>query len=610
MFEDQEEKIAERFLQEGLIDESQLEQARKSGIKPLHRALIEMDLLSKDQIYEFIADQLQVAYIDLESYAVDEEALAKLPEALGRQFKAVPIFALKDSLGVAMADPRNVEAIDRISMRTGLAVEPFLSAEEDIIKVLEKYYHDLGSVEEMIEDLEVTRLQEEEEEIPELKDLSEEAPITRLVNLILAQGVRDGASDIHIEPDDKTLRIRFRIDGILYEVPSPPKRLKAAITSRIKVMANLNIAETRRPQDGHIRMRIEGKNIDIRVSLLPTVFGENVVLRVLNPESVAIGLDNLGFSPKTQKIFEDIIFRPHGIFLNTGPTGSGKTTTLYAALQSVNSVEKNIITVEDPVEYRLQLIRQVQVNPRAGVTFANGLRAILRQDPDIIMIGEIRGVDTAEIAVQAALTGHFVFSTLHTNDAVGAVPRMIHMGVEPFLVAASLEGIMAQRLLRKICPACRQAYEPLPAVLKQLNIDNREKVVFYRGEGCEQCRGTGYKGRTAVAEIIDMSSVMRQLVLKGAGVEDLREQARKQGTVFMEDEALQKVLDGITTVEEMTRVTGSKVDLGIEDEDKPAEETPELVPLEITEKEEAPPGRLEAKDIDDYQEKITHWLSR
>jgi len=596
-------------MKQGLINPEQLAEAEKSGTSPIQQAFIELGFLTKDQVYESIADELGVAYIDLKNFTIEEEQLALLPEEMARKFCVIPVFSMENNLGLAMADPRNVEAIDQVSGYTDLSVDPYLSAEEDILKIIDGYFRKLGSVEEMIEGLDVTRLKEEEEEIPELKDLTDEAPITKLVNLIFAQAVRDEASDIHIEPDEHVLRIRFRIDGVLYEVPSPPKHLKAAITSRIKVMSNLNIAETRKPQDGHIRMRVEGNNIDVRVSILPTVFGENVVLRILNPQSIAIGLEQLGFSEAVLKKFKEIIFRPHGLLLNTGPTGSGKTTTLYAALQTVNSLDKNIITVEDPVEYRLKLIRQVQVNRKIGVTFANGLRSILRQDPDIIMIGEIRDVETAEIAIQAALTGHFVFSTLHTNDATGAAPRMIHMGVEPFLVAAALEGIMAQRLVRKICPECKESYDPDPLLLKQFGLD--PGIKFHRGKGCEYCRGTGYKGRIAILELIDVTSEIRHLILKKASVEELKKQAQKDGAVFMKDDALDKVLSGITTVEEMSRATGIMVDLGRPEQVPPVEEgEAELIPIDLKEKIRDQGVILAEKDVEDYQRKITSWLSK
>lgn len=608
MFEADQERISSIFMARGLIDRDQQAAAEKSGSGSVHQALIELGILSKDQVYEVLADEFGVAFIDLENFMIDDEQISLIPEEVARKYCVVPVFSLEGTLGLAMADPRNVEAIDQVAHRTGLAVDPYLAPEEDILKIIDRRFRNLGSVEEMIEDLEVTRLRDEEEDIPQLRDLSDEAPITRLVNLILAQAVRDGASDVHIEPDEKVLRVRFRIDGVLYEVPSPPKRLKAAITSRIKVMSDLNIAETRKPQDGHIRMRVEGSDIDVRVSILPTVFGENVVLRILNPQAIAISLEELGFPPATLEKFKDIIFRPNGIFLNTGPTGSGKTTTLYAALQTVNSMDKNIITVEDPVEYRLRLIRQVQVNPRVGVTFANGLRSILRQDPDIIMIGEIRDVETAEIAVQAALTGHLVFSTLHTNDAAGAVPRLIHMGVEPFLVASALEAVMAQRLARKICPKCRESYDPDPLLLEKFSLDPRAGIKFYRGKGCEHCRGTGYKGRIALMELIDMTPSLRRLALAKATAEDIKEQARSEGAVFMEDDALAKVLAGVTTIEEMSRITGIKVDLDRPSPSEPAEPAPAPSAFEEPLAEEPPV--LADKDVEEYQEKITHWLSR
>lgn len=610
MFASDQERIANIFTGRGLIDQEQLETAGKSGSSSIHQALIEGGFLTKDQVYEALADEFGVAYIDLDNFMIDDEQISLIPEDLARKYTVVPVFSMEGSLGLAMADPRNVEAIDQVYHRTGLEVDPYLAAEEDIRKIIDRRFRDLGSVKEMIEDLEVTQLKEEEEEIPELRDLSDEAPITRLVNLILAQAVRDSASDVHINPDEKVLRIRFRIDGVLYEVPSPPKRLKAAITSRIKVMSNLNIAETRKPQDGHIRMRVEGSDIDIRVSILPTIFGENVVMRILNPQSIAISLEELGFTPANLEKLKQIIFRPNGILLNTGPTGSGKTTTLYAALQTVNTMDKNIITVEDPVEYRLRLIRQVQVNPRAGVTFANGLRAILRQDPDIIMIGEIRDVETAEIAVQAALTGHFVFSTLHTNDAAGAIPRMIHMGVEPFLVASALEGIMAQRLARKICPKCRESYDPDPILLKNFNLDLKAGVKFWRGRGCDHCRGTGYKGRVAVMELISMTPALRRLTLAKAPGDEIKEQARAEGTTFMEDDALEKVLSGLTSIEEMSRITGITVDLGTSEPTVVEAEESSLISSAFEESPAEDRAGLADKDVEDYQEKITHWLSK
>ena len=610
MFEAEQEKFIARIKEKGLINEEDLEKARKSGKHPLHDALIDLGFVSKDQVYELIAEELGVAYINLLNYELDEDMFSLIPEEVAWKFLAVPVFSLENSLGVVMADPRNVEATDQIRLKTGLVVEPILSPEEDIKKVLDRHYRTMGSVEEMIEDLEVTQVRDEEEVIPDLKDLTDEAPITKLVNLIFAQAVRDRASDIHIEPDEKVLRIRFRIDGALYEVPSPPKRMKAAITSRIKVMSNLNIAETRKAQDGHIRMRIEGSDIDVRVSMVPTVFGENVVMRVLNPQSISFGLDQMGFSKFNLKRFGDIIFRPHGVLLNTGPTGSGKTTTLYAALQTVNSIDKNIITVEDPVEYRLPLIRQIQVNRKVGVTFANGLRAILRQDPDIIMVGEIRDVETAEIAVQAALTGHFVFSTLHTNEAAGAIPRLIHMGVEPFLAASSLEGIMAQRLVRTICPDCKEEYTPSTLLQKELGLIPDRKILFYRGKGCDLCRGTGYRGRIAVFEVIDVTPAIRHLTLAKASVDELREQAQKEGMVSLKEDAMNKVLSGVTTVEEIGRVTGIKVDAG-EMEEAPPEV--ELEPM-IVAPEAPPPEEVGApmgqKEVADYQEQITHWLAR
>ncbi len=601
--------VVTRLLDAGRITEEQVEKARQSGIHPLHDALIDLNFIAQDEVYELIAEEMGVAYVNLGSYQVDEGAASLLGEDLCRRHEVVPIYTMGDSIGLAMSDPRNVHALDQVSTLTRMQVDPFLSSSRDIKRLLDRLFQRLGSMEDMIEDLEVTRIKEVEEDAVELKDLAEEAPVTKLVNLILAQAVRDRASDVHINPEEDMLRVRFRIDGALYEIPSPPKRLRPAITSRIKVMSNLNIAETRKPQDGHIRLRIEGTDIDIRVSTLPTVHGENVVLRILNSSSVIVGLDQLGFSERNLEIFREVIFKPHGVLLNTGPTGSGKTTTLYTALQTINSMDKNIITVEDPVEYRLRLIRQVQVNSKVGLSFADGLRSILRQDPDIIMVGEIRDRETAEIAIQAALTGHFVLSTLHTNDAAGAIPRLMHMGVEPFLVAAALEAIMAQRLVRRICPNCREAYSPHPLVLKQLGLNPEHEVEFFRGAGCETCRGAGYKGRLAVFEIIQMSPALRHLAIAKAGSDAIVEQALQEGFVSLREDAIAKVLSGQTTVEEMARVTGTKVDVTARS--APVAPLPgEIVvapgPGEIV----APETPAESLSLDDYENQITHWLAR
>ena len=382
---------------------------------------------------------------------------------------------------------------------------------------------------------------------------ADDAPIIKLVNLIIAQAVREGASDIHVEPDAEVLRIRYRVDGLLHEVMSPPRNLHAGLVSRLKIMGNLDIAERRVPQDGRIQMKVGEKEIDMRVSTLPTVYGEKMMMRVLDKRSVLIGLEELGFAPESLAIYRQMIRRPYGLILVTGPTGSGKTTTLYAALSSINSIEKNIVTIEDPVEYQIKGINQVHVNAKVGVTFAAGLRTILRQDPNVIMVGEIRDRETATIAVQAALTGHQVFSTLHTNEAPGAIARLIDIGVEPFLISSSLTGVVAQRLVRKVCAFCREAYTPDPQVIKDLGIKG-DKVTYVRGRGCQECRQTGYSGRIPLFELLSMNDSIRHLTISRSSAAQIRSQAEKSGFKRLREDGLLKAAQGLTTLEEVFRV--------------------------------------------------------
>jgi len=431
-----------------------------------------------------------------------------------------------------------------------------------------------------------------------------------LVELILTQAVRDRASDIHVEPDEDALRIRFRIDGILYEIPPPPKHLELAVISRIKVLANMDIATTRIPQDGHFKRRIEGREVDARVSTIPTIYGENVVIRILNPATALLNLDELGFSPEALTQFEEMLSHPWGTILVTGPTGSGKTTTLYSALNRINTIEKNIITIEDPVEYRLNLIRQIQVNPKAGLTFANGLRSIVRQDPDIIMVGEIRDLETAEIAIQAALTGHLVFSTLHTNDAPGAITRLVDMGIEPFLVSGAVTGIVAQRLVRRICPKCKESYKPNKTLLQKLGLEKNKDYVFYRGKGCQQCKETGYKGRVGLFESLRISDEISELIVKEISSIAIKKRAEKEGMESLKRDGLSKALQGITSIEEVTRVTQIGADLKIPSEISKEEklelEKERAKEKKIKEETITPGGAL---NLNDYQKRITSWIA-
>jgi type IV pilus assembly protein PilB len=464
-----------------------------------------------------------------------------------------------------MADPLNVIAIDELRLTTGLEIKPVLSTSEAIHRAIVQYYGIKMAVTEIIaEEEEFGKIGEEELrnietdediDVGELRRLVEEAPVVRLVNVIITQAIRDKASDIHIEPLKRELRIRFRIDGVLHNVMSPPKGIQPVLISRVKIMAGMDISERRVPQDGRIQLVVEGKEYDFRVSTYPTIFGEKVVMRILDKSGALIGLNKLGFQPQTQAMLEELIENPYGIILSTGPTGSGKTTTLYSCLNKLNTIEKNIITIEDPIEYQLDGINQIQVNEKAGLVFSVGLRHIVRQDPDIIMVGEIRDRETAEIAINAALTGHLVLSTLHTNDAPGATTRLIDMGIEPYLVASSLIGVLAQRLARTICPHCKESYEASSDALKKFGVYlDKKTVTLYRGSGCERCRRTGYLGRTGIFELMYVSDEIRELVVNKAPANVIKEQARKEGMKTLQEDCIDKVLAGITTIEEAIRI--------------------------------------------------------
>jgi type II secretory ATPase GspE/PulE/Tfp pilus assembly ATPase PilB-like protein len=441
--------------------------------------------------------------------------------------------------------------------------------------------------------------------------LTDDAPITKLVDLIFTQAVRDKASDIHIEPEGNRLRIRFRIDGILYEIPAPPKHLELAIISRIKVLSELDIASTRIAQDGQFVATVDNKEINARVSTIPTIYGESVVVRIISSARTLYTLKDLGFDKEKLEGFENIIVKPHGIVLVTGPTGSGKTTTLYAAINRINSPTRKIITVEDPVEYRLESIRQIPVNIKAGLTFANALQHVLRQDPDVIMVGEIRNIETAQIAVNAALTGHMVFSTLHTNDAAGAITRLKNMGVEPFLISGSIIGVVAQRLIRLICTACKEPYEPSKEILKKSGI-KKKNAVFYKGAGCQECKDTGYSGRTALFEIMAVNDEMRDMIVSGASSTALKKKAEESGMKSLRMDGVEKVMEGQTTIEEVFRVTEDRVEI----EEAASQKEPELEEEKIFTAPEVstkPSGAAlstssQTVNIEEYREKIASWL--
>ncbi len=508
-----------------------------------------------------MAHQWGYPYVSLADAKFDSETAKRIPHALAVRHKCIALEQGNGRLQLAIADPLNVVAVDDVRLITGMEVDLVVATEEDIGNALARVYQ-LADViidramRDSATDYTVDVGDDEQQSVEQLRALTEEAPVVKLVNLLIDEAVKQSASDIHVEPHRGGVWIRFRVDGVLRDVMNPPKNLRAALVSRIKIIAEMDIAERRRPQDGRIHLTAEGRNIDLRVSTLPTMFGEKIVMRLLDHSSTQIGLTRLGMHSDTLRVWEGAVSKPHGMVLVTGPTGSGKTTTLYATLTKLNTLDQNIVTVEDPVEYQITRINQVQVNPKAGMTFANGLRSILRQDPDIVMVGEIRDRETAEIAVQAALTGHLVLSTLHTNDAAGAITRLVDMGVEPFLISSSLISVLAQRLARAICPRCKVAYSPPTDALGRLGADARidPDVTFYRGRGCDYCRGTGYRGRIGIFELLTISDPVRDMIVHRASSTELKAQSIREGMRTLRDDGLEKVMSGISTIEEILRV--------------------------------------------------------
>jgi len=550
--------VIEVLLKFGLINQDQLKRAenetKKTGLS-VERALAKLGFMTEEDIADAMARDTGIPYMDLTNYLVDPAVLKYVPESIAKKYKIVPLFKIGDTLTCAMTNPRDIVAIDEVRMASKLPnIEPVLATETGIQKIVDSYYGVMGSVDDVIKQIDKEKyinvgIDAKENELIEI---AEDAPIVKLVNLFITQAVKDRASDIHIEPDENLLRVRYRIDGVLHEVKTSPKHLQSAIISRIKILAKVDIAESRKPQDGKINLRMEGKDLDLRVSTFPTVYGENVVIRILDKSNVILGLEELGFSKDTLKIYEKLIKKPYGIILVTGPTGSGKTTTLYASLSTINTMEKNIITIEDPVEYQIPLIRQTHIDPKKDLTFATGLRTILRQDPDIIMVGEIRDSETAEISIQAALTGHLVFSTLHTNDSTSAVTRLIDMGIEPFLISSSVIGVLAQRLVRLICPRCKENYTPSQELLNDLGI--KDRVSLYKGKGCSDCKQAGYLGRIGIFELFIPDDKSKKLIISKASSDEIREIAVKEGMATLYQDGLEKVKKGLVTPEELKRV--------------------------------------------------------
>jgi len=557
----QEKSLGESLVENGIINVEQFKQAQaeeKRTGKKLRAILVKMGFVDEEDLVSFMSSKLGIVRIELNNYLINTKIIELIPEALARKYELIPVLKIGNSLTCAMVDPWNVFALDEVRAKTGLIIEPAVSTETEIKKALDQYYSVKGDMDELIKSLDEEKLgikPGKEVDAKKLEGVVKEPIIIKFVNMIIINAVSEGASDIHIEPEENTLKTRFRVDGILHESVSPPKHLQSAVISRVKILANLDISERRIPQDGRFTIKMEGKEIDVRVSCLPTIYGENIVLRLLNASNALVGLDQSGFSEDMLKRYLQLIYQPHGIILVTGPTGSGKTTTLYASLNKINTVEKNIITVEDPVEYKLAGIRQVQINAKVGLTFATGLRSILRQDPNVIMVGEIRDHETAEIAIQAALTGHLVFSTLHTNDAPGAITRIVDMGIEPFLISSSIIGVLAQRLVRTICDNCKEKYKPAKEELEHLGLKGDEQIEFYRGKGCQKCMNTGYKGRKGIYELMIPDEDIRRLIISKSPNEAIKSRACANGLVTLREDEINKIKEGITTVEEELRVT-------------------------------------------------------
>ena len=577
-------RLADLLVEESLISFEQLKEAldaQKSGGDKLGTLLIDKGFLAEEKLLQFLAEKTGISFVSLADIGeISEDAVAAVPEAIARQKMLMPFNKTKDRLTVAIADPLDVMVLDDLKMLTGCDVIGCLASETEISAAHEKYYRQATS-QEVLEDIvkqsavdeaEAEGIEHVEEKSSQeneaaLERDAEEAPVIKMVNLIMAGAVKSRASDIHIEPYQKELRIRYRIDGVLHEQPSPPKKFHNAICARIKIMSNLNIAEKRIPQDGRLKLKIDAKEIDMRVSVLPCAPGEKIVMRILDSSGLKVNMTQLGFEPEAMAVFKKAMEAPYGVNLVTGPTGSGKSTTLYTALANLNTPDTNIITAEDPVEYQLKGINQVQIHNQVGLTFAAALRSFLRQDPDVIMVGEIRDQETATIAINAALTGHLVFSTLHTNDTSQTITRLGMMGVEPFLISAAMLMVEAQRLVRGICPKCKEPYEvekdwllKLGVPEAQLQVTDGGKVVLYKGKGCENCATTGYRGRQGLYEVMEMTDAIRQLVLDRASAKMIKMQSMKQGMLTLRMCAIRKILSGATTVEEMMRVTQSDGD--------------------------------------------------
>jgi len=559
------EPLGEIFIREGLITREQLQRGlvrqREIG-KRLGESLVELGYLSEEEVLSSLARQFSLPHLSLSSISISPLPIRdRLSPKYLREHRVLPIEIKDGVLTVAMTDPTDPYTLDDLRLSTGYAVTVYLAKEREILEAIDQFYGDGQATMEKI----VKGYQEEEgglpgddrEDVDHLRDLASEAPVIQLANLLITRAVEARASDIHIEPFEDRLRIRYRVDGVLLDHESPPKRLQAAVISRVKIMAKMNIAERRLPQDGRIRLHILGKDLDLRVSTIPTLYGESVVMRILDRSTLLLTLGELGFPDDVRLQFQRLIRKPHGMILVTGPTGSGKTTTLYTALSEINSADKKIITIEDPVEYQLRGVNQIHVKPKIGLTFANGLRSIVRQDPDVIMVGEIRDAETADIAIHSALTGHLVFSTLHTNDAPGAITRLLDMGIENYLVSSVLVAVLAQRLVRVICPECREPYQLDVAAVRKMGIRTEVggSLQVFRGKGCAACNFTGYHGRNGIYEFLTIGEEIQRLILEKADSNLIRQKALALGMKTLWEDGWRKVEEGVTTLEDLLRVT-------------------------------------------------------
>ena len=531
-----------------------VEEQRRLG-RSLGRVLVDLGLLSEGQLVAALATQIGLKFVDLSDFAVDGSAVSRIPDAVCRRHNALPIGYEDGKLVVAMADPANVFAVDDIRSITGMEVKPVVATKADVLAAINRYQRSDAEMDDLTSA--IHHNSDDDDDLSKVTEIVEDAPIVKFVNLLITQAIQDRASDIHIEPAEKDLRVRFRIDGVLHEVMRSPKSITSGVTSRLKIMADINIAERRIPQDGRLSVNANGKKIDLRVATLPTVWGEKIVMRILDNNTAMMKLSDLGFGDENYEVYSKSFIKPYGMILVTGPTGSGKSTTLYATLNIVSKPEVNVITVEDPVEYRIPGINQVQANPKAGLTFAAALRSILRSDPDIVLLGEIRDKETAHIAIEAALTGHLVLSTLHTNDAPSAIVRLTEMGIEPFLVGSALDCVLAQRLARKLCGKCKEAYVPTREALVDMRFPwspDEPPPTLYRPVGCSACSKTGYKGRIALHEVMAVSEEIEKLAVEHASALTISKVALEQGMITLRNDGLTKVKLGHTSMEEILRV--------------------------------------------------------